>query len=218
MCRRHESVGLVLPEDRSRRYLRDTPFVDTEHERYQVRAGCLFRERIQQPGCVQFRKNARKNLLRHGADSIRHGCQKPDKTARGQNIALRSRPGARRASLTEYPAHRSGRGADIRRDVAAAGLRIVAIERFDGRIEARTFEAVWGLAHDANTRASSQETDVRSALGNRRQAGDRSAPAAGGAGASPTNRPSPQHDKRAEKGTREGDRHPVGNAAEHDSV
>ncbi|MCG8478640.1 MAG: hypothetical protein MI724_06065 [Spirochaetales bacterium] len=34
--------------------------------------------------------------------------------------------------------------------VEAAGLRIAAIERFDGRLEARSFETIWGLAHDAN--------------------------------------------------------------------
>ena len=43
-----------------------------------------------------------------------------------------------------------GSEAIIRREVEAAGLEIVAIERFDGRLVAQTFETVWGLAHDAN--------------------------------------------------------------------
>ncbi|MEM8530469.1 MAG: methyltransferase domain-containing protein [Chloroflexota bacterium] len=43
-----------------------------------------------------------------------------------------------------------GTEADIRCEVEAAGLEIIEVERFDGRLEAQTFEAVWGIAHDAN--------------------------------------------------------------------
>ena len=38
----------------------------------------------------------------------------------------------------------------IRSEVEAAGLDVVAIERFDGRVRAQTFDVVWGMAHDAN--------------------------------------------------------------------
>lgn len=43
-----------------------------------------------------------------------------------------------------------GTEADIRREVEAAELEVIKVELFDGQLEAQTFEAVWGIAYDAN--------------------------------------------------------------------
>ncbi len=39
---------------------------------------------------------------------------------------------------------------DIRAEVEAGGLDLIEIQRFEGHLEAETFDVVWGIAHDAN--------------------------------------------------------------------